>query len=354
VRLSGLAAGAKLELIRTSSAPSQKPISVVLRTVDPVSQLSGTFLPSTSIWGILRKLEADARAAGNATANITERCAPSGNHGQGRLLYVMPAVRVVNRELASFAELRKTLQELGCGARELLVLRFVQTEMPYEDALMEIAGLSKEAEAAVEADCPTPEEKKSEEPEGKAEESKEDTVMTEGEGSAVEEPQQTSPANETIAKTPAETTSEAAPAGPSTSEPKIAVYQPSTSSKPAAADFEVPESAYEVGIAQLQKMKESYHTMSLPQRLPSDKELAEKEAIMRSEMEKINTLKIKVRYPDGYISQQELDGKATARDLYNAVRTTLRYPNEPFVLRKSSTSSHFNVHNLTASSYPAP
>jgi tether containing UBX domain for GLUT4 len=340
VRLSGLAAGAKLELIRTSSAPSQKPISVVLRTVDPVSQLSGTFPPSTSIWGILRKLEADARAAGNTAANITERCAPSGNHGQGRLLYTMPAVRVVNRELTSFAELRKTLQELGCGARELLVLRFVQTEMPYEDALMDIAGLSKEAEA-MEADCPTPEEKNSEEPEGKAEESKEeDAVMAEGEGTAaVEEPQQTS-TSPTDVESNAEmtpevaTTSEASPAGPSTSEPKIAVYQPSTSAKPAAADFEVPESAYEVGIAQIQKMKETYHTMSLPQRLPSDKELAEKEAIVRSEMEKINNLKIKVRYPDGYISQQELDGKATARDLYNAVRTTLRYPNEPFVLRE--------------------
>jgi tether containing UBX domain for GLUT4 len=349
VRLSGLAAGAKLELIRTSSAPSQKPISVVLRTVDPVSQLSGTFPPSTSIWGILRKLEAEARAAGNTAVNITERCAPSGNHGQGRLLYTMPAVRVVNRELASFAELRKTLQELGCGARELLVLRFVQTEMPYEDALMDIAGLSKEAEA-METDCPTPEEK-SEEPEGKAEESKEeDAVMAEGEATAaVEEPQQTS-TSPTDVETNAEmtpevattseassagpSTPEASSAGPSTSEPKIAVYQPSTSAKPAAADFEVPESAYEVGIAQIQKMKETYHTMSLPQRLPSDKELAEKEATVRSEMEKINKLKIKVRYPDGYISQQELDGKATARDLYNAVRTTLRYPNEPFVLRK--------------------
>ncbi|KAA8905573.1 GLUT4 regulating protein TUG-domain-containing protein [Sphaerosporella brunnea] len=323
-RLSSLAAGAKLDLVQTSSA-SVNPISIVLRTVDPVSQLSGTFAPSTSIWGILLKFEVDAKAAGNQAINITERCAPSGNQGQGRLLYVMPVVRVANRELASFAELKKTLGELGCGARELLMLRFVGTEMPYEDALMEIAGMSKELETITPAssDCNTPESDEKQEVE------KQDVVM-EDTPPAEQQQQQAAPSEAETAPTEAPQL-EPEPE-PEIAAPKIAVYQPSTSATPAAASFEVPDAAYEVGIAQLQRIKESYHTASLPQRLLSDKELAEKEAATRQEMEKINLLKIKVRYPDGYLSQQELDGKATARDLYNLVRATLRYPNEPFVL----------------------
>ncbi|KAF8245341.1 hypothetical protein K440DRAFT_651668 [Wilcoxina mikolae CBS 423.85] len=329
VRLTGLSPGAKLDLVQTASTSAA--ISVVLRTVDPVEQLSGSFPPTTNIWGILRSFEQDARNAGRSNVNITERCAPSPGAGSGRLLYQMPAVRVANRELSKFDELRTTLQDLGCSGRELLVLRFLPTEIPYEDALMEIAGFP--TETAVETGSSTP----PSEPQKAVEKPSDvDTVMSEtSQPPEVEE--STQPANEATVPEPVERTSET-PKPPASEEPalpvepKIAVYQPSSSATPAAAAFDVPDSAFDIGIAELKKIKESYHIAAQPQRLLSDKEIAEKEAAYRQEMEKISVLRIKVRFPDGYTSQQELDGKCTARDLYIQIRSTLRHPNEPFIL----------------------
>jgi tether containing UBX domain for GLUT4 len=270
------------------------PISVVLRTVDPVEQLSGSFLPTTSVWGILRSLEEDARNAGRSNVNITERCAPSPGAGSGRLLYQMPAVRVANRELGKFDELRTTLQELGCSARELLMLRFLATEIPYEDALMEIAGFSTEAAVVTESVTPLSELKKAVETS-----SDEDTVMSEpSQTPEVEESAQST--NEATVPEPIGGTSEVSkpstseeptlPVEPNTAEPKIAVYQPSSSATPAAAAFDVPDSAFEIGIAELKKIKENYHIAAQPQRLLSDKEIAEREAAFRQEMEKINVV----------------------------------------------------------------
>jgi len=234
----------------------------------------------------------------------------------------MPAVRVANRELAKFDELKKTLEEMGLNGRELLTIRFLPTEIPYEDALMEIAGMSNDSTF--------------------------ETVS--GQGSAME-PAAGKPTVEKVEEdvvmpnTPAETSTTAAEpssiqtavvaeSSTSTSQvPKVTVFQPSSSAVPTAAMLDVPDSAYDIGIAELRKIKDSYHAAAQPQRLLSDRELAEKDAAMRQEIERIHALKIKVRFPDGYISQQELEGSATARDLYTMVRSTLRYPNEPFILR---------------------
>lgn len=289
IRLTGLIAGAKLDLVQAAASGSA-PISIVLRTVEPVDQLSGSFPPTISVWGILRKLEHDARLAGGSNVNITERCAPSPGAGSGRLLYQMPAVRVANKELAGFDELQKTLQDLGCSGRELLVLRFLPTEVPYEAALMEIAGFS---DKAAELAPPLPERPKTAEPPPEGG----DALMADG-----PEPSQTTGTDQSVSPPlsdgPAvlEPTGEvdglSAPSVPPNPaalvEPKIAVFQPSSSTTPAAASFDVPDSAYNIGIAELKKIKENYHTAAQPQRLLSDREIAEKEAALRQEMEKIN------------------------------------------------------------------
>ena len=289
VRLTNFVPGTKLDLVQVSSSAAPKPVSIVLRTSDPVEQLSGTFPSATSIWGILRKLEADARATGNSKVNITERCAPSSGAGSGRLLYQMPAVRVANRELVKFDELKQTLEELGCSGRELLVLRFLPTEMPYEDALMEIAGVTKDLGPVESPEVPAAEGAGSVVDAAKDE----DLLMPEAPGipktaaTAQDLPPVSMEPVESPSKSP-EPSVVREPAG--LVEPKISVFQPSLSTTPAAATFEVPAAAYDIGIAELKRIKENYHVASQPQRLLSDKELAEKEAIKRQEMEKIQVV----------------------------------------------------------------
>jgi tether containing UBX domain for GLUT4 len=270
--------------------------------VDLAEQLSDTFVPTTSIWEILRKFEKKVSTKGQTDFNITERCSPTvSNPGSGRLLYQMPAVRVANRELASFDELRKTLEDLGCHGRELLVLRYLPTEMPFEDALMQIASFS--GEGAGEEEQPEEEEKTAEvtaeevERVGSSEPQTSHPPAT-GPQTTTEIPQDTqiARASKTTLVKPIKKT--IMPLQPETQgdgdldlvEPKIEIYQPSSSAKPAAASFEVPDSAYDITIADLKRIKESYHTAGMPQRLLSDSELEEKQAMARKEMEKINTV----------------------------------------------------------------
>ena len=299
VRLTGLIAGAKLDLVQ-AAASSSAPVSIVLRTVEPVDQLSGSFPPTISVWDILRKFEYDARLAGRNNVNITERCAPSPGAGSGRLLYQMPAVRVANRELTRFDELRKTLQDLGCNGRELLVLRFLPTEIPYEAALMEIAGFSDQIETTADIATLTGDDPPPSEPPKPVEPPPEggDAVMDSPEPSQTTETDPGMPPSLSGRPVVLEPTGDpslsnaSAPSVPSEPaapvEPKIAVFQPSSSTTPAAASFDVPDSAYNIGIAELKKIKENYHTAAQPQRLLSDREIAEKEAVFKQEMEKIN------------------------------------------------------------------
>jgi tether containing UBX domain for GLUT4 len=298
VRLARLSPGARLDLARAES--SSAPATITLRIVGGTDQIVGTFAPATTIWGVLRKVEADARTAGQNDVNITERCAPSPDTDSGRLLYQMPAVRVANRELVKFDELKKTLEEIGLNGRELLTIRFLPTEIPYEDALMEIAGMSNDGTLeTVSGQAPAMELAAGKPTVEKAEE---DMIMP-------DTPAETSTA---AAEPSSIQTTVVAESSTSTFQvPTVIVFRPSSSAVPTAAMLDVPDSAYDIGISELKKIKDSYHAAAQPQRLLSDKELTEKDATMRQEMEKIHTLKIRIRFPDSYISQQELDGSAT-------------------------------------------
>jgi tether containing UBX domain for GLUT4 len=101
------------------------------------------------------------------------------------------------------------------------------------------------------------------------------------------------------------------PVGEKLQQHGVIVFQPPETTTVAAAGFEIPDSDYEVGINELKRIKENYHKEAQPKRLLSDKEIEEKEASARAQMESINSVKIKVRYPDSFTSDQNLDGKST-------------------------------------------
>jgi len=157
MRLTNLSPGAKLDLVPAKNRDA--PITIVLRVQEaddePIQESTGTFTASSTIWEIMRKLEAKGSLTNSATTNITERAAPSGTPESGRLHYVMPVVRVMNREVSGFRELQQTLGDFGIrSGRQLVTLRYKATNIPFEVALEEIARFSPPEEKAAEAGMP--------------------------------------------------------------------------------------------------------------------------------------------------------------------------------------------------------
>ena len=100
------------------------------------ARLTEKFPCTTSIWSILRSFEQKSVSLGVSGINITELAVEKGT---GRLYYAMPVVQIVNRELASFQDLQKTLQELGLSAGTVLLrLKMKPTDIPLEEALEKI------------------------------------------------------------------------------------------------------------------------------------------------------------------------------------------------------------------------
>lgn len=109
-------------------------VTVALQIMDfGNARLTEKFPCTTSIWSILRSFEQNSVNLGVSGINITELAVEKGT---GRLFYAMPVVQIVNRELATFQDLQKTLQELGLSAGTVLLrLKMKPSEIPLEEAL---------------------------------------------------------------------------------------------------------------------------------------------------------------------------------------------------------------------------
>lgn len=214
----------------------------------------------------------------------------------------MPAVRVVNKELVTFKELQQSL--IGLGVREgklLVVLRFKSTDIPYEQALEEIAKFSPKEQ---EEDLLVPEEASGsgssaaaaavagEKPPGDSEDT--DVAMEGVPPSLVTEETVPGSSNPGEGSSPQETevgdgqSDSKAVADPE--KPTVSVYKPSESSTPAAAQIEVPETAYDIGISEAKIIQQHLKKAAIGRRLPSDKEIEEKEAAAIAVVEKVQTV----------------------------------------------------------------
>lgn len=335
IRFTNLGPGAKLELV-PSKAPTS-PLTIVLRLqTTPPQELSGQAVLTDTLWGVLRKFE--KRHAG---LNLTERYASSATQGAGRLLYEVPAVRVANREFVGVGEMQATL--VGLGLREgrvAVVVRWSGSEVPLEVALEEIervAPRDREEVGEVEDVPGVPEVKAPEASE--ASEASEAPEALANRDVEMEEAPTAEDVEGAVAEMPVvvDVQGDAQGGGKAVAEgdlerPAVSVYRPSDSKTLAAAQISVPETAYEIGITEAKIIQQHLKKAAIGRRLPSDKEIEEKEAAALAVVEKVQTLVIKVRFPDGYISEQNFQAKHTAQDLYDAIRTTMRHPLEPFSL----------------------
>ncbi|PPJ59859.1 hypothetical protein CBER1_04937 [Cercospora berteroae] len=362
-RLSGLASGAKLQLVQGSRSASVVNVALQLPESEGGKRLQDKFPSTTSLWLVLRKFE-DAVAGGAVTQkfNITQRATPSNvGSGSGRLEYEQPCLNVMGRSLETFADLQKTLTQLGISGSVLIRLTYKNSGKPLEQAMNEIEQYFSEAEAPPSATKPV---------EGAHAAPMNDTISVPDAttstpdvplgGNAGPDPAEppdvpmedapiaqrveddviasssiTEPTGST-AQPPADA-SAAAPEDSASTKPNLvngmAVYLPSSSTTPAAALQEDDPSSFEPSIEQAKALQAALQKHGQNKRLLSDKEIEEQEAVKRAELERIQRVIVRVKYPDQSIIETTILSTETASDLYAKVQDTLAQAPEPFELK---------------------
>ncbi|PWY86159.1 hypothetical protein BO70DRAFT_312577 [Aspergillus heteromorphus CBS 117.55] len=333
-RLSGLASGAKLELVQQSRSPSVVTVALQLpeseaRGAPSNKRLLDKFPSTTTIWLLLRKFEAGV-AGGAPTCNLTGRGVPSGTEGAGRLYYETPVVQILERELSSFTDLQKSLAQLGFNSGNVLLrLSFRRTEEPLEEAMVKIQDYFKPFDDAVP--------KTEETPASTEQLSEVDTSNKQ------DEPQQ-APTSEpdtpsTSEPTPSTDSTSPAPAAEPTEVPTglsrpVTVFSPPSNATPQSAQTTYNETDYIPSLEHAQAHQRRLNATSRPQRLPTDAEIAAKAAAESERLAAVSEVDVKVRLPDQSQVVAKFGQEDTGKSLYDFVRTCLSpsFANEKFTI----------------------
>ncbi|KIW94615.1 uncharacterized protein Z519_04591 [Cladophialophora bantiana CBS 173.52] len=331
IRLSGLSSGAKLELVQLSKSAGVVSIALQLPESEargvPNARLTDKFPSSTTLWLVLRKFEAGV-AGGGATRNFTARGVPSvgqGDSGAGRLYYEQPVIQVMNRELASFRDLQKSLAQLGLNSgTALLRLSFRPTETPLEEAMAQIQSYFESVEGPAAQPPRQQETSSSKEPLAASAETQPEWKE---ERSSQPPPQ---PQEETLTSSP----SQLETATSSTSRP-VSVFRPPSSSTPSAALISHNEADYTPTVEHAQVHQKLLQQNSRNVRLPTEAELAAQAEEEAAKWAAVKEVEIKIRFPDQSAVSARFEPADTAADLYNFVRECLeeKYRSEAFMLR---------------------
>jgi tether containing UBX domain for GLUT4 len=345
IRLSGLTSGAKLELVQSSRSPTV--VSVALQLPEgeargiPNARLTDKFPSTTTLWLLLRKFEAGVAGVGGTKRNLTARGAPrtnDGSSGQGRLYYETPVLQVMGRELSSFADLQKTLGQLGFNnGSVLLKLSFRISETPLEEAMGQIEEYFKATEtpnnepfkshaiskeATVDNPGPEPSD---------VEASQSEPALAES-SNAAQTPNNDSTASASVDERPAATEAPIV----SSSGRTLQVFAPPTSTTPSAALASHNPADYTPTIEHAQKHQRLLSESSRNIRLPSEAEIAAKAASEQERLAAVKNVEIKIRFPDESAISARFSQADTGASLYKSVRECLdeKLANEPFILRQ--------------------
>lgn len=364
-RLSGLSAGAKLQLVQASKSPGVVSVALQLLESEGVGRLVDKFPSNTSLWLVLRKFEDAVAGTPSKKLNLTQRGVPTNDSGSGRLMYEQPCLNVAGRSLDTFSDLQKTLAQLGLnGGSALIRLDFRSTETPLEEAMSSMseyftsidgvsAGASRTAIESAEGahagghmasrpDAHTETPLVPAEEHDATQEPNEDVPMVDG-------PIAQSIENDIIASS-SETAQQPEPTPEASRSPSntingMSVYRPPSSSTPAAAQQPDDPSVFEPTIDHAKSHLAALQSASKNKRLLSDKELEEQEAIRRQNLSIVQTITVRVRYPDQSQTETTLPASETAADLYAKIMDTLAAAPEPFELRYTGTKGHETLPN---------
>ena len=372
-RLSGLTSGAKLELVLLSRSPSAVSVALQLpsQSSDGTSvRLVEKFASTTSIWMILRHFETpnpqQARPARNLTARGKPRFA-EGDSGAGTLCHEQPVVQTMGRELSTLADLGKTLAQLGFNSGSVsLRLSFRETATPLETVMDEMKAFFREdpeptaqAPASLEED-PVP---------------AVSTVPLEDSNTGIDEPQSQilpspnlipsisnglqqesvaiSETSQTITETAPSNSSTVPSSSPPLTSPNstiagrpVTVFQPPSSSTPIAASRPHNPADYEPTIEHARTHQALLNKSTHNKPLPSDAEIAAKEAIQAEKLSAIRDVEIKVRLPDQSSLVSRFGSNDTGPDLYIFVQGCLAEGAEGFLLSFPGPKGRIDVPKL--------
>ncbi|ETI29279.1 hypothetical protein G647_01732 [Cladophialophora carrionii CBS 160.54] len=333
LRLSGLSSGAKLELVQLSKSAGVVSIALQLPESEargvPNARLTDKFPSSITLWQLLRKFEAGV-AGSTDLRNFTARGVPStsqGNSGAGRLYYEQPVIQIMNRELASFTDLQKSLAQLGFNTGSaLLRLNFRATQTPLEEAMVQIQDYFNSIEG--EGPAAPPSQPQTNAP---ATEPQPAAATTQPEWTEDGPPQ---PASQTLPEEPAASSSQSQTATSASGRP-ISVFRPPTASTPSAALRSHNEADYTPTIEHAQVHQKLLQQNSKNVRLKTEAELAAQAEEEAAKWAAVKDVEVKIRFPDQSTIVTPFSQSDTAADLYSFVRECLedRWRSEVFLLR---------------------
>ena len=364
-RHSGLPSGAQLELVQSSRSPSVVTVALQLPQSgnNPPSRLTHKFPSSTSIWQILRQFESGAGSQSNGVLIITQRGIPiaeKGSEGSGRLYYEMPAINILNRELASFVDLQKTLAQLGVtGGNVLLRLNFKNSGLPMEEAITQISQYFKSSDSEMEkvaaSGSQTPGDAVLAAEPSSSSAVQADEIMSQ-ESPAPLEPESLlsdstvpsttdTPMPDTTTDTPIQPS---LPAPTVSSEPsgtpEVKVYTAPTHTTPLAATQPFNTNDYEPTLDHARTHQARLATSTRNRRLPSDIELAAAEKERKDKLALVTSVRVRIRLPDQTMLETPFGRESTGADVYKLVRGTLAHAEAPFALRYvDSTGAHVTL-----------
>lgn len=376
-RVTGLTAGAKLELVSKSKTTSV--VNIALRLPDaeakdiPNGRLMDKFRSDTTLWKMLRHFEAKGAPSGR-TLNFTDRGVPQTSNGlqagSGQLYYEMPVLRIMNREISTLVEFQKTLSQLGLDSgSQMIQLSFKSTDRSLNDAMQEISQFFKEEEVAVDQDkdaAPKPE------PAPAAESS---SAAAPAPAPAETVPEPSGPSDEVAPKTadsvpnnegatekdePSADPAAGAADDMDVDKPAAAphdvlkpvnIFSAPTNATIAAASIDLPDFYYTPTIAHAQAHQQSLQQNAVNRRLKSDAELAAEARAEEAKIASVKTIEVKVRFPDQTSAQWVFTPDDTGATLYKAVRSVMADDAAPFKLvlpGPSSTASPSHIRDDAA------
>ena len=277
--------------------------------------------------------------------------------GAGKLLYRMPVVNFMGRELAGVEELQKTLAQLGIASGSAsLRLSFRQTEEPLYEAILRTAKYFDVEGKGVETGAPGAGGSSNG---GDADEKVENTDNLEAANQDTEMVDEKDTNAAQITTNPSSTTEQitsrhshqenstaesqsqpqSQPQSPQSQQPtmkspndpppspfpnpNISIFAPPTSTTPQAASFAHDPQDYETTIESARLHQARLASSGRNKRLPSDKELEEQERVKVEKLSAVNEVVIRVRLPNQMQVQQVFGREATTGALYAFVRGLL-------------------------------
>ena len=346
-RFSGLPSGAQLELVQASRSATPINVALQLPPSEGNSRLTAKFPSTTSVWKILRAFESGA-TGGGPLMNFTQRGVAqtqNGTPGAGRLFYEMPAVNILGRELATFTDLQKTLVQLGVtSGSALLRLDFKNSGQPLEQAMTDISEYFQASDETDPAVVEAPDSQMQENPPPTNSAPAEDAMVEQAppdsgqasnkaEPAATEEtplPQESGTETTQISQPPPVTqqltTSESASRA-------VKVFLAPTVSTSLAAIQHHDESDYVPTIEQAKQHLARLNTAGRNQRLPSDAELAQREADRQARLNAIQGVKVRIRLPDQTSVETEFGNNDSGNEVYDFIRKLMTNGKEDFSLK---------------------